>query len=222
MNNLTTITIHEPWGFERLYLYIKDAFRVLNEAYNQISKEKKNTPYSKPIGKKKWDMENILTEDLVRTAEKIPTELEYIWDNESKNLENRTRIDITIIYSLSLGFEYRLCIECKRLNKTSSLCKAYVKNGIQRFVSGYYSAKMPIAGMIGYVLADNTTKIIPHINRTLDEKSTQKILTEVSMHEGNSHIYLSVHSRTYSTFRIKIYHLMLDYTELVNHISDLP
>jgi hypothetical protein len=215
MSRIDKPTIHEPWGFDKLFLYLKDAFGVLCEAYRIIQVKKKREPYTKPASKKKWDLENTLTEDLLEVAERIPKEFNYDLDGESKDPVKRNRIDITIIYSLGLGFERRLGIECKRLKNGSELCREYYKHGIKRFITGYYSETMPLAGMIGYIQAGNTFNIITAINNHLDQPTTIQLLVEEKINENLEHTYSSLHNRNKDSGRIKLYHMMLDYIDLI-------
>lgn len=215
MDRINSVYIHEPWGFDKIFPYLKDAFRVLNEAYKKIYDEKSVTPYSPPTNKKKWDLENILTEDLVRITERIPTQLPYEWDIESRNLRKKNRIDITIIYALGLGFGYRLGIECKRVDSGNELCRNYYEKGIKRFVTGYYSEQMQIAGMLGFIQKDDVTQIVSNINRHLPALTTLRPLHSVSMAEQVYLTYLSRHKRDKNLGEIKIYHLMLDYINII-------
>jgi hypothetical protein len=215
VDRINPVIVHDPWGFDKLFPYLKDAFRVLNEAYKRIYTERLRNPYTKRTDKKKWDLENILTEDLVRIAEGIPTQLSYEWDHESKNLSKKNRIDITIIYALGLGFEQRLGIECKRLKNNNRLCKEYYENGIRRFATGYYSERMPIAGMIGFIQEGNAPQIVLNINQRLDQLDTIQLLQAISLVEQVRFTYLSQHKRRGNLGEIKLYHLMLDYIKLI-------
>lgn len=215
MDRIDSVYIHEPWGFDKVFPYLKDAFKVLNEAYKKIYVEKSVTPYSPPADKKKWDLENILTGDLVRIAERIPTQLPYEWDSESINPRKKNRIDITIIYTLGIGFEKRLGIECKRLDSGNELCSNYYEKGIKRFVTGYYSEQMPIAGMLGFIQEGDVTQIVSNINRHLPALTTLRPLHSVSMVEQVRLTYLSRHRRDKNLGEIKIYHLMLDYINII-------
>ncbi|MFC2155136.1 hypothetical protein ACFLRB_01420 [Acidobacteriota bacterium] len=219
MSRIDKTIIHESWGSDILLLYLKDAIRVLNEAYRVIQVKKKKEPYTKPASKKKWDLENILTEDLLEIAVDIPRKLDYLWDPESKDPKKKNRIDITIIYSLQLGFEKRLGIECKRLKNDSDLCREYYKEGIKRFITGYYSEAMPLAGMIGYIQEGNIFKIISAINKYLDQHTTIQLLAEEKIDEILEHTYSSIHNKNKALGRIKLYHMMLDYVDLINNKS---
>jgi len=215
MPRINPVIVHEPWSFDKIFPYLKDAFGVMNEAYKIIYKEKSIHPYKKPANKKKWNLENSLTEDLVRIAETIPTELFYELDIESKNPKKKNRIDITIIYALGIGFEQRLGIECKRLKNNNRFCYEYHENGIKRFVEGYYSEKMPIAGMIGFIQEDSADEIVPNINRHLDKFTTIQPLKPVSLVEHVHFTFFSRHKRSGELGEIKLYHLMLDYIKLI-------
>ncbi len=52
MAKINTVIVHEPWGFDKLFPYLKDAFRVLSEAYKIIYDERLGNPYTKPPDKK--------------------------------------------------------------------------------------------------------------------------------------------------------------------------
>ncbi len=208
-------TIHEPWGFDILFLYLKDAFRVLHEAYQIIIVKKRKKPYKKPVSKKKWDLENILTEDLIEAVVDIPKEFDYVLDSESKDPKKKNRIDITIIYSLKLGFERRLGIECKRLKNDSHLCRGYYEEGIKRFITGYYSEKMPLAGMIGYLQESGITGIINTINVYLDQQTTLQPLTIEKIIRNVDYTYSSHHDRLENLGSIKIFHMILDYAKII-------
>jgi len=216
MSRIYKPIIHEPWGFDRLFLYLKDAFRVLNEAYRVIRVKKKKEPYTKPASKIKWDLENILTEDLMEAAVRIPKEFNYDLDAESKDPVKKNRIDITIIYTVGLGFEKRLGIECKRLKNGGELCREYYKNGIKRFISGYYSEAMPLAGMIGYIQEGNIPKIISSINRHLEQQTTIQLIKEEKIDEILEYTCSSIHNKDRALGRIKLYHMMLYYIDLIN------
>ncbi|MCK4765494.1 MAG: hypothetical protein KAW12_25050 [Candidatus Aminicenantes bacterium] len=215
MSKISKPIIHETWGFDRLSLYLGDAFRVLYEAYRIILVEKRKSPYTKPVSKKNWHLENILTEDLIETAVDIPRRLDYQWDTESKDPKKKNRIDITIIYSLRLGFEKRLGIECKRLKDDAQLCREYYENGIKRFVTGYYSEKMPMAGMIGFIQEGGIKEIIRRIDTYLDKQTTTQSLTIKKIIENIEYTYFSSHNRDVDSGSIALYHMMLDYREII-------
>ncbi len=210
------VNVHEPWGYDKLVPLLQDAYRVLYEAYKKIAETRKNNPYARPSTCKKWHLENTITGDLVRIAETIPRSLPYEWDSESRDPEKKNRIDITIIYVLGLGFEKRLGIECKRLDDGSDLCREYLgDDGVQRFVTGYYSEKMPLAGMIGYIQKGREAEIIAHLNSRLPKNGTIQSLEQISLISDTRSTYSSIHKRCTQPGEIEIFHLMLDYTRLI-------
>ena len=68
---------------------------------------------------------------------------------------SKGKIDMVVF--LDKNKKKYLAYECKRLNvprngNVRSLATEYVQDGIMRFVTGQYSANLPAAGMLGYVL----------------------------------------------------------------------
>lgn len=60
--------------------------------------------------------------------------------------------------------ETGVLLESKRLTDTAAHCRAYVNDGIARFVSGRYGAAEDWGMMIGYVQESSTSGIRPRIN----------------------------------------------------------
>jgi hypothetical protein len=58
--------------------------------------------------------------------------------------------------------------ECKRLAAVGSLPKAYVDNGIARFVANTYRSETGLAVMVGYLVADTVDAVVPAINQHVD------------------------------------------------------
>jgi len=54
--------------------------------------------------------------------------------------------------------------ECKRLAPTVGLCRAYVNDGLARFVLGDYGHGEPVGYMVGYVQAGTFTQLLTSIN----------------------------------------------------------
>lgn len=195
--------------------YLNDAFRLLNDAYNEIAIDRRANPYSKPATTKTWHIENIITEDLVRIAEKksLQESLNFDWVNESKDLKRKNRIDIDIIYQAGLGKEKRLGIECKHLIKNTKN-DYYVKGGIQKFINGDYAPKMPIAGMLGYVEQGE----INHITSDLSKRIKPNTLTPFNIKRGIKYSFYSEHDRSHNSKCIadfRLYHVFFDFKDLI-------
>ncbi|MFK7980154.1 MAG: hypothetical protein AB8G86_09255 [Saprospiraceae bacterium] len=208
-NNDTAIS------FSTLLSYLNDAFRLLNSAYKEIAIDRKSNPYKKPSTTKTWHIENIITKDLVKIAENKSLEesLNFDWVNDSKDLKRNNMIDIDIIYQAGLGKEKRLGIECKHLiNNTKN--DYYVKEGIDRFLSGKYSSKMPIAGMLGYIEKGKIYEITTDLNKRI----TPNTLKPYNFEQELEHSFISEHDRSYnseSLTNFRLYHVFFDFRNLI-------
>ncbi len=127
--------------------------------------------------------------------------------------------------------------ECKRLNKYSDFQKAYIEKGMMRFVSGQYVRDngMMVAGMIAFVEVDrdkNPQGYLPvdRVADTLQEKinSEKDVLKmtcpfspfklprgEYSEISNFKYSYISKHHRPGGNRQISIYHLLLDYYNIL-------
>lgn len=76
-------------------------------------------------------------------------------------------IDIQVAYTWDE--ETYFVIECKRIWSTdNSLALKYVRNGVNRFASGKYSAGHAYGAMVGYVLCGNCEACIVRIRHVLE------------------------------------------------------
>lgn len=114
-------------------------------------------------------------------------------------------------------------IECKRLNGKKNLNVEYIKNGICRFVTNYYSSYFGCNAMLGFVVEDtNISRNVTQINSLLPNKyinqqrktvcayATQQ-LTYTDFASGYQYSYISKHKRS-SKHEITLYHLMFDFS----------
>ena len=109
--------------------------------------------------------------------------------------ENDGRVDIKIIDKNDFeNFKAYYIIECKRLDGYSALNKEYIKNGINRFLSGKYSSHYKINGMIGFIVKDMDI-----------DKNIKKIGNFFNIIEKDK-VYDSNHKN------LKLYHLMMDFS----------
>lgn len=119
-----------------------------------------------------------------------------------------TRYDESIYYA----------IECKRLDNCSRKIKAYVEDGILRFVIGKYSKNMPLACMIGFIEDGNPFIIVNKINDRLmiDKKIiTLQKLVNCNIEKEFEQSYISKHRKQDNFGVIDLYHLMFDYTGII-------
>jgi len=119
----------------------------------------------------------------------------YRFDKEVD--ENAGRVDIKIIDKNDFEeHDAYYVIECKRLNGYSTLNRAYISDGINRFTTGYYSSHYGINGMIGFV--------VENINIDSNMLSIANFFNTIENHK----LYESNHDN------LKLYHLMLDFSTL--------
>lgn len=109
--------------------------------------------------------EDVITFNLVQFLRKDPLVREWFHlvafqyhppGYESNGLAySKGRIDMAVLLDpLAEGY---LAYECKRLNVVRadgrrSLAREYVMDGLYRFITGQYSANLPVGCMLGYVL----------------------------------------------------------------------
>lgn len=171
-----------------------------------------------------------LKNDIIK--EQIPPLSNYHF--EAETIEKDGRADIKIIPVCPyLGDKAYYIIECKRIDNNnlqgiSGLNAEYIKNGICRFVTGYYSSYYKVNGMIGFVVSeiDIHENSIIYINSLLNQEliNDKKQIVSANPIEEISRIellpdfkysYKSKH-KTISNNEIILYHLMLDFS---NHIQ---
>ncbi|RWA88229.1 MAG: Fis family transcriptional regulator [Mesorhizobium sp.] len=92
-----------------------------------------------------WNVVDPLTAEI---KEERRTDILYVWNNEQMTVE--------------------LVFEFKRLKKGAASRKAYLgESGLERFITGQYSAGQPVALMCG-VLLDNHAEVVPAIRSALE------------------------------------------------------
>lgn len=117
-------------------------------------------------------------------------------------------------------------LECKRLNSInttglSGLNAMYIKNGIDRFTTKYYSCYYRVNGMIGFIVDDlNIDDNVKNINTLLTMSflsiiTKKEITKDFFVNEFESH-YSSIHSDKEHD-DLKVYHLMFDLSKNVQH-----
>src|SRR5579875_372252 len=65
------------------------------------------------------------------------------------------------------GGEVGRSLECKRLARTGGWCRAYVYQGLTRFVLENYGHGEPVGYMIGYMHADTFAELVNKINKQI-------------------------------------------------------
>lgn len=152
----------------------------------------------------------------------------YQFDKEVE--DGSGRLDIRILpVNPYRGDNAFYSIECKRLDNknvagTSGLNAEYVKNGICRYVTSYYSSHNGSNAMFGFVVESmDIAQNVGHINallsvdfykrnkETINANPTQ-VLTYVDFAKGYQYSYVSRH-RTVGGNEITLYHLLFDFSQ---------
>ena len=129
----------------------------------------------------------------------------YIFEKEVD--ENIGRVDIKIRdaneFIIHEEHDAYFIIECKRLDGTTGLNTAYVRDGIKRFTTNYglardqeyYSSYYGVNGMIGFIVKD--------INIDENMAKIGDFFNKIEPHK----LYVSNHTN------LKLYHLMMDFSD---------
>lgn len=160
---------------------------------------------------------NYLKNDNIRHAIQL---VDFIFDREVQEDAGigRTDIKVQTINSFKKTSAYYI-IECKRLNNVNltgrtGLNGKYVINGINRFVTGYYSSYYKINGMIGFIVdeldIENNYANINSIMRThYPEVHVEQSLTKENFIPAFKYHYSSTHTSN-NNHTLTLYHLMFD------------
>lgn len=104
-------------------------------------------------------------------------------------------------------------VECKRLTPTSPWPRAYVHDGLARFVVGNYGHDESVGYMVGYVQAGTLTEVLTKINEQVKGHPSMGVAQILSLlrDDGTSSWNRSCHPRA-SGHPIRIDHLLVDVT----------
>jgi hypothetical protein len=163
---------------------------------------------------------NYLKNDQVRKDINL---LQWHFEREVQEDHSIGRTDIKVIsLDTFTKQEAYYIIECKRLdnkntNGTSGLNGEYIKNGIARFTSKYYSSYHRVNGMIGFVIDDlkiqtNTKSLNLLLSDSFKSVKTNQELTRCHFIDDFEYHYQSTHIDE-DNDELKIYHLMFDLNE---------
>jgi len=215
MSKINKVNIVETWGYDNLYPILRDAFRVLFISYQNLYNQKQNNPYIKPLSVEKWQLEDMITDDLIRDEEMLPKAFKYRIVNQQKDATKYTRIDIAIQWSLTFGLSYDIKIECKLLNKNN--LDYIIDGGLKKFKTNKYAENLPLAGILAY----NTKKTIPEniklLNNKIEQKiSAQEILRQFNLIDNYRYTYFSNHKRI-SNSNIDLYTCVFDFKDVIGN-----
>ena len=103
-------------------------------------------------------------------------------------------------------------IECKRVaGGDRALCRLYVTEGIDRFVTGKYSGGHAIAFMCGYLQSNDVELAVVGINRylSLKDRGAEHIMSSRILHEKWART--SHHSRSRDLGDIDVHHAFFEF-----------
>ncbi|MCB0580889.1 MAG: hypothetical protein KDD10_16450 [Phaeodactylibacter sp.] len=163
---------------------------------------------------------NYLKNDQIRKDINL---LHWHFEREVQEDHSIGRTDIKIISPNTFTRqEAYYILECKKLNNTntsgiSGLNAEYIKNGIGRFTSKYYSSYHRVNGMVGFVvdhmeIHKNTKSINLLLTTSFRSIKTTKEITKDNFIDGFEFHYHSIHTDK-DNDELKIYHLMFDFHE---------
>lgn len=204
-----TVIINEIWGYDVLFPILQDAFRVLYLSYSTLYSEKKVSPYVRP-NTKNWQLENEITNDLIKKTINIPTS--YRFQKQQADFETNTLIDIAILYNTCFGDNSNdIKIECKRLDNIDYI----LNDGIMSYKNNKYSEKLRLAGMLFYNTQNVILENINHLNDRIEKKiSKNEILQEFEIIENYQYTYKSTHQR-FKNSNLDLYSCAFDFCELI-------
>ncbi|MEP3348380.1 MAG: hypothetical protein ABJN96_00345 [Marinomonas sp.] len=186
----------------------KDCIELLINAYSQALSEKKY--------QSEWyenDFTEMLCDYINSNKASIDKEITAITErkllvslnNQTKGYADKlSRLDL--VFSKLWGKNRHACpMEAKRLKeKDSTLKRAYINEGMDRFISQKY----PLGNMIGYLIEGNEQKTVEGINKllALDGKSAERLVSKIfplhsSYYESDNHSNIG-----------QLKHIILDFT----------
>jgi hypothetical protein len=102
--------------------------------------------------------------------------------------------------------------ECKVLKENSTSYDLYIKNGVNRYLSGQYGEKGSAGSMIGYIIIGDTAEIINKVKIKVDKLSNISNMKKSDSINGFTEHYKSVHERSVGDTPFHIHHLFFPFT----------
>lgn len=152
--------------------------------------------------------------------------LKWMFDRETLEDHSVGRTDIRVIsQNTFVQKEAYYILECKRIDSLNTTGKSglnaeYIKNGIIRYTSKYYSSYYRINGMIGFVVVPlDIHSNIDCINKLLETSftfvTTSKKISRANFIKHFEYQYTSSHLDK-DNVGLEIYHLMFDFSKQIN------
>lgn len=213
MPKVNKLIAEKPWKYDELLPILKDAFRVLYCSYSKNFIKRQTNPYTKPIDAKKWFLEDAITDDLIEDEFNFAKNYDYSFIPQYKNINAKTRIDISVRYRLALGKYDSIEIECKQLK--SDNIEYIITGGIEKFKQNKYAKLLPLAGMLLYNIQDKIPQNIEKLKERIERKySSEEILTDFQFIDNHNYSYKSTHKRIDNT-DLDLYSCAFDFSEII-------
>ena len=166
-------------------------------------------------------LENYLNNNLIRNKVGI-TNFIFIPEVPENYINNepKGRVDLRIMNDdYFINTDAYLIIECKRIDGERNLNRAYITNGVNRFLGKdpLYSSFYRSSGMLGFVvksidILDNTKKINAIHQSVNTEPSVTSHLKEYIIDKTVPYTYVS----KYNNEELWIYHSFYDFSSVVS------
>ena len=169
------------------------------------------------------EIRNVLLDDYLND-DIIRNQTDLIWYSFNKETpEQDGRVDIKVEFrNPFVSTKAYYIIECKRLDNkyvqgTSGLNAKYIKDGICRFVSKYYSTNCGVNAMIGFVVEtmcihSNTDNIKFLLQNKFTNCDTTKTIQKETFIPGFEFHYSSEH-KDIDNKDFTLYHLMFNFSD---------
>lgn len=226
--------------FENCLHAIVYAFKLL-EKDKTYSRKKILSETTRVRGKnaKVVELEDYLRNDLVKNF--IEPNLKnfylqnYLFIPGADEISDNIRTGILDIKVCSPSFNGNVyyIFECKRFNK--SLIKGYLNDGVKRFITSQYypNSITPLAGMVSFLESTelknkiNIQNAFTELNSAMNtSKKELGLIGKLSTHKLSckkykvvtdyEYIFKSKHKRNKIKVNIELFHVMLDYNDLIN------
>ncbi len=221
-----------------LHLIVYSYLKILESKIYSRKEILKLTSMVRKKKTKQIELEDFLRNDLVSNFIEPNRKLfgldYYIFQSGAEEFLNNIKIgvlDIKVCSPLLNGNTY-FVFECKRLNKR--ITDNYIKDGLVRFVEEKYypDSDNIMAGMISFlestkiserILKTNSFAIMDGILKKYEKEVMLKdklrrhrlVCNKYRLIHNFKYIYLSCHSRVKNPSPIHIFHIVLDYNDII-------
>ncbi len=159
----------------------------------------------------------------IKVNKDIPLHIEpesHLYQQEildgTEDPDTAPRIDIKVMggwaqEDVYYGIEAKILVETDwRTRRAYDLRARYVDTGIDNFINGKYSFKMPSGCIVGYIVQGSASEIATKINNLLSHRGRDnELITNRHSINGCPDCYHSEHIRITDDKKIELYHIFL-------------